>query len=318
VTSLYLLASGAAAAASVVTTTAGSAVSSAASSAAGTGTIESLVTTVVPSVIASVLPSAVTTTAPVTSQPLFLPVWFEIAAIFAGALAGGMTGVKLRFDVTGVVVLAVVNGLGGGIIRDILLQDYGIFALDQPRALWAVLAASLIAVFFFSAATRLRPAVAVIEAFSLGLFCIVGADKALVAGLTVVPAVMLGTVTAVGGGMLRDVLCDREPEILRRGSLSATAALAGSTTYVLLASWLNIAKLPAMVTAALVAIILRVGSLWLGWESMEPVDLTDHVVRVPRRMLRGGASLLNRRTRTQRTEPGRSDGDVPTDDSSDG
>jgi len=317
VTSLYLLASGAAAAASVVTTTAGSAVSSAASSTAGTGTIESLVTTVVPSVIASVLPSAVTTTAPVTSQPLFLPVWFEIAAIFAGALAGGMTGVKLRFDVTGVVVLAVVNGLGGGIIRDVLLQDYGIFALDQPRALWAVLAASLIAVFFFSAAARLRPAVAVIEAFSLGLFCIVGADKALVAGLTVVPAVMLGTVTAVGGGMLRDVLCDREPEILRRGSLSATAALAGSTTYVVLASWLNIAKLPAMVTAAFVAIIMRVGSLWLGWESMEPVDLTDHVVRVPRRMLRGGASLLRRRTRAQTVqEP--SDGDAPTDDSSDG
>ena len=153
-----------------------------------------------------------------------LPVWFEVAAIFAGALAGGMTAVRLRFDITGVMVLAVVNGLGGGIIRDTLLQDYGVFALDEPRALWAVLGAALVAMFFFSAARRLRPALAVIDAFSLALFCVVGADKALVAGLTVVPAIMLGTVTAIGGGMIRDVLCDREPEILRRGSLSATAA----------------------------------------------------------------------------------------------
>jgi len=318
VTSLYVLASGAVAVASAATSVTASSASSAASSAAGTGTLESIVTTIVPSVLASVLPSAVTTTAPVTSQPLFLPVWFEIAAIFAGSLAGGLTAVRLKFDITGVLVLAVVNGLGGGIIRDVLLQIHGIFALDQPRALLAVLAASAVAVFFFAAATRMRRPLAVIDAFSLGLFCIVGADKALVAGLTMVPAVMLGTVTAVGGGMLRDVLCDREPEILRRGSLSATAALAGSSTYVLLAAWLNIAKGPAMVAAAAVAIILRVGSLWLGWESPEPVDLTNHVVQVPRTVLRGGATLLRRTTRTQKTEPEHGDGDVPTDDSSGG
>jgi len=293
---LYLLASGAATAASATATATASVASSATTSVAGTGTLESIVTTVVPSMVASVLPSAVTTTAPVSAQPLFLPVWFEVAAIFAGALAGGMTAVRLKFDVTGVMVLAVVNGLGGGIIRDMLLQDYGVFAIEQPRALWAVLAAALVAMFFFSAAKRISPALAVIDAFSLGLFCLVGADKALVAGLTIVPAIMLGTVTAVGGGMLRDVLCDREPEILRRGSLSATAALAGSTTYVLLVSWLNITKFPAMVAAGTVAMVLRVGSLWLGWESPEPVDLTPTVTAVPRNIYRGGARLLRRRT----------------------
>ena len=300
-TSLYLLATGAAAAASAATTMSASVASSATTSAASTGTLESIVTTVVPSIVASVLPSAATTTTPVTVQPLFLPVWFEVAAIFAGALAGGMTAVRLRFDVTGVMVLAVVNGLGGGIIRDMLLQDYGVFAIDQPRALWAVVAAALVAMFFFSAASKIRPALAVIEAFSLALFCLVGSDKALVAGLTIVPAIMLGTVTAVGGGMIRDVLCDREPEILRRGSLSATAALAGSTTYVLLVSWLNITKFPAMVAAGVVAMILRVGSLWLGWESPEPFDLTPAVTSVPRSIFRGGAAVLRRTTRTRGT-----------------
>ena len=295
-TGLYLLASGAVAAASSLTTATASVASSATTSAATTGTLESIVTTVVPSVVASVLPSAVTTTTPVTAQSLLLPVWFEVAAIFAGALAGGMTAVRLRFDITGVMVLAVVNGLGGGIIRDTLLQNYGVFALDEPRALGAVLVAALVAMFFFSAARKLRPALAVVDAFSLALFCIVGADKALVAGLTIVPAIMLGTVTAIGGGMIRDVLCDREPEILRRGSLSATAALAGSTTYVMLATWLNITKFPAMLAAASVAMVLRVGSLWLGWESPEPVDLTPTMTAVPRSIFRGGSRLLRRKT----------------------
>ena len=311
-TTLYVLASGVVAVASTAATVTVSAASSAATSAASTGTLESIVETVVPSIVASVLPSAATTTTPVTSQPLFLPVWFEIAAIFAGALAGGMTAVRMKFDVTGVMVLAVVNGLGGGIIRDMLLQDYGVFAIDQPRALWAVVAAALVAMFFFSAAGRLRPALAIIEAFSLGLFCIVGSDKALVAGLTIVPAIMLGTVTAVGGGMLRDVLRDREPEILRRGSLSATAALAGSTTYVLLASWLNITKAPAMIAAAVVAMVLRVGSLWLGWESPEPFDLSPAVASLPRSIFRGGAALLRRTTRTHGTEDDQ-DGDSTED-----
>jgi len=291
---LYLLAAGAASAAGAAAT---STVSATATSTAATGTLESIVTTVVPSIVASALPSAVTTTTPVTAQPLFLPVWFEIAATFTGALAGGMTAVRLRFDITGLVVLAVVNGLGGGIIRDLLLQDYGIFALDQPRALLAVLAAAAVATFFYSAATKLRPGLAIIEAFSLGLFCLVGSDKALVAGLTIVPAIMLGTVTAVGGGMLRDILCDREPEILRRGSLSATAAVAGSTTYVVLATWLNIAKGPAMIAGAAVAMVLRVGSLWLGWESPEPVDLTPVVAAVQGRVVRGSASIFRRTAR---------------------
>ncbi len=92
------------------------------------------------------------------------------------------------------------------------------------------------------------------------------------------------------------------PKILRRGSLSATAALAGSTTYVLLASWLNITKLPAMVAAAAVAMILRVGSLWLGWESPEPFDLSPAVASVPRSIFRGTAALLRRTTRTHDTE----------------
>ncbi len=251
-----------------------------------TGTIESIVTSVVPSVVASLLPSAATTTTPVESAPLFLPVGFEVAAIFAGALSGALMAVNRRFDIIGLVVLAVVNGLGGGIMRDLLLQDYGIFALESPRALYAVLAAALVGMFFFSLGEKLRPVLVGIDAFSLSLFALVGADKALVADLGPLQAVMLGTITAAGGGVIRDLLLDQEPALLRRGSFYASAAVAGSVVYVTATTWLNITKPVAMVSAATIALVLRFGSLWLGWESPEPVDLTPRMTAMPKRLLR--------------------------------
>ncbi len=286
-TGLYTVAAAAqAASASVSATTGalGAIMTSGGASTVGTGTLESMVASAIPSIIASVLPSGATTTAPVESAPIFLPVGFEIAAIFAGALAGGLSAVNRRFDITGVVALAFVTGLGGGIIRDVLLQKYGIFALDSIHPLVAVLAASLVAFFFMSAAQRLRPALMVVDAFSLGLFALIGSDKALVAGLPVTSAILLGIITAVGGGVIRDLMLDSEPQIVRRGSFYAIAAFTGSVLYVTAVTWLNITKPVAVIGAAAVAILLRFGSLWLGWESPEPVDLTPVITQMPRRL----------------------------------
>lgn len=297
-----LIASAASTLASATTTA-----SAAATSVPETGTLGSLVTTVVPSIVASALPSAITTTVPVTAQPIFLPVPFEVTAIFAGALAGAMIAVNRRFDITGLVVLAMVNGLGGGILRDLLLQDYGIFALENPRALVAVIVASIVGAFFFTIAEKIRPLLMPLDALSLGLFALVGADKALVAGLSPIAAILLGTITAIGGGIMRDLLCDREPQVMRRGSLFAIAAVTASTVFVTMITWLNITKPAAMLVAAVLAVILRLGSLWLGWESPEPVDLT-HVMRsMPGALLRGGASMFRR---TKRTEEPASDGEA--------
>jgi len=277
--------------------TATTAAASATSGVPATGTLGSIVTSVVPGIVASALPSIVTTTVPVTAQPIFLPVPFEVAAIFAGALSGSMTAVSRRFDITGLVVLAMVNGLGGGIMRDVLLQDYGIFALQNPRALVAVLAASLIGAFFFTAAEKTKPVLGLIDALSLGLFALVGVDKALVAGLAPLPAILLGSITAIGGGIVRDLLCDREPQVMRRGSLFAVAAVTGSLIFVVMVTWLNIAKPVAMIVSATVAVALRLGSVWLGWESPEPYDLTGAVSKMPRDIIGFGTSVLRRTAR---------------------
>jgi uncharacterized membrane protein YeiH len=288
-TDLLLLASSISMAASSATS---AAVSASATSVPGTGTLESIVTSVVPSIIASVLPSGATTTAPVTAQPIFLPVYFEVAATFAGALSGAMVAVSRRFD-----------GLGGGIMRDVLLQNHGIFALNNPRALVAVLAASVVGAYFFSAAEKIRPLLGAVDALSLGLFALVGADKALVAGLSPLAAIMLGTITAIGGGIIRDLLCGREPAVLRRGSLFAVAAVVGSSIFVTMIEWLHFAKPVAMVVSATVAIALRLGSLWLGWESPEPRDLTHHVTGVPLRLWEVGGRVVRRTFRSRDRGP---------------
>lgn len=263
--------------------------SATASSAVDTSTVGQ-----VASAITSALPSAITTTAPVSTTPIGLPVAFEVLAIFTGALSGSMIAVNRRFDLTGVFMLAIVNGLGGGIIRDLLLQNHGIFALENPRALISVVAAGILASFFISAAERLKPAIRVVDAFSLALFCLVGADKALVAGFAAVPAVLLGTVTSIGGGVLRDMLTGEVPAVMRRGSLYSIAAFTGTTVFVALAE-LHVTKPIALMMGGLVAFILRVGSLWFGWESPEPLDITPAMVEMPRLLITTSRRLLGPR-----------------------
>ncbi len=109
----------------------------------------------------------------------------------------------------------------------------------------------------------------------------IGADKAIRADLWWMAAIALGIVTAVGGGVLRDVLTDSIPAVLKPGGLYAIAAFAGSATFVLMVMWLPVTKPFALAVAALLAFGLRVGSLALGWRSPEPFDLTPMMAHVP-------------------------------------
>lgn len=283
------LAASAAATASALATMGGSLTSSATSGATG---ITSLVESGVPHAVASVLPSNVTTTMPVTASTVVLPAALEVTAAFAGGLAGALTGVERKFDAVGVTALAIVAGLGGGIIRDVLLQKYGIYALQNPRMLISVLVAALVGFFFFTAAKRVRPVLFLIDALSLGLFCVTGSDKALLAGLTILPAILVGTITSVGGGIVRDLLTDQVPQVMRPGGFYATASATGAIVYVLLVSWLDIVKPLALVIVVVLVFALRLLSEWLGWSSPTPVDLSHRVAAMPRQVVTSGGRAL--------------------------
>jgi uncharacterized membrane protein YeiH len=281
--SAYLVASLAATASTLAS--AAASIASTATTAAPSG-LAGVVESGVPQAIASVLPSSVTTTMPITASTITIPAVLEVSAAFAGALAGSLVGVERKFDIVGIATLAIVAGLGGGIIRDILLQDYGIYALQNPRMLIAVLLAAVVGFFFAGAATKVRPALFLIDAISLGLFAVIGSDKALLAGLTFIPAILLGSITSVGGGVLRDLLTGEiPPQVLRPGGFYATASVTGAVLYVTLVGWLNIVKPVAMIAVILVVLALRLLSEWLGWLSPVPIDLTPSVASVPRRTM---------------------------------
>jgi uncharacterized membrane protein YeiH len=167
----------------------------------------------------------------------------DLLGIFVFALSGGLVGVRARLDLFGVAVLAWVAGLGGGIIRDVLLGATPPVGIYDPRYLGTVLVSGLLVFAFHGRYVELRSSrprlrldrisasVKVLDALGLSVFAVVGAMKALDLGAPALACVLVGVITAVGGGMLRDVIVGQIPEVLRR-ELYAVPALIGATVVV--------------------------------------------------------------------------------------
>ena len=207
------------------------------------------------------------------------PLWIELPAVIAGALAGALFGQKRGLDVIGILALALVSGLGGGILRDVLLSRVPL-ALQDPWYLWVVAAAALLGAFFAQVVNRLRFGLLLVDAVSLALFSVIGAQGGLSAGLPIPAAILLGTITGVGGSVLRDVLVgETPPRMLRRGPPYASAAFLGAALYVGLVAGLDVRKVVAQLLAVVLILLVRGVAQWRGWESLEPRDLTPSVLR---------------------------------------
>jgi uncharacterized membrane protein YeiH len=150
----------------------------------------------------------------------------NLAGTFVFGLSGGLAAVRAKLDLFGVVVLAAVVGLAGGITRDVLIGTPPATFRDW-RYLAAAGAAGVVCFFAGRALERAQSSVMVFDALGLGLFAVTGATKALQFGLGPVQAILLGAITGVGGGMLRDVLLREVPTVLREG-LYAIPALLGA------------------------------------------------------------------------------------------
>jgi uncharacterized membrane protein YeiH len=207
------------------------------------------------------------------------PLWIELPAVIAGALAGALFAQKRGLDVIGILALALVSGLGGGMIRDVLLARVPL-ALRDAWYLLAVAGAALIGAFFAQAANRARMAMSLIDSVALGLFSVIGAQGGLSAELPIPSAILLGTITGVGGSVLRDVLVgETPPRMLRRGPPYASAALLGASLYVGLVAGLGVRRVVAQILAVLLVLLVRGVARWRGWESPEPRDLTPAILR---------------------------------------
>ena len=164
-----------------------------------------------------------------------LPTSFSLLAHFTFGMTGAMAALRRGYDIIGVVFLAVVTAGGGGLIRDGLLISSGPpVILTNQDLLLAVLAAALVTRFLYRHVARLRRAVAVVDALGLGAFAVIGVQVSLSAGLSIPGAILGGMVTAVGGGLLRDIMVREEPLLFKPGQFYALAAMAGCGLYVAL------------------------------------------------------------------------------------
>lgn len=152
----------------------------------------------------------------------------DLVGIFVFSMSGGLVAVRKGLDIFGVLVLAGSTGLGGGFIRDVLIGAAPPESLRDWRFLLVPVAGGLLTFWFHPAVARQERVINIIDAVGLALFSVAGATKALDYGLNPLAAALMGMVTAIGGGMLRDVLAGRVPLVLRPGVLYAIPSLAGS------------------------------------------------------------------------------------------
>jgi uncharacterized membrane protein YeiH len=150
------------------------------------------------------------------------------------AISGALAAGRKNLDWLGVAVIAVVTAIGGGTLRDVLLDRHPIFWIADPTYLIVILAATALTLLYVHLRIPAPRALFVADALGLAFFTIGGVQIAQQAGLSGILAVLMGTITGVAGGMIRDVLCAEIPLILRRGQLYATSAIVGAALYLLL------------------------------------------------------------------------------------
>ncbi|GAA2207855.1 trimeric intracellular cation channel family protein [Nonomuraea monospora] len=189
----------------------------------------------------------------------------DLAGIFVFALSGALMGVRKRLDAVGMGVLAGMTALGGGVVRDLILNVRPI-AFQSLGYVLVPIAATVIVFFFHPHVARVMPAILVLDAAGLGLFCAVGTEKAMAYGLSPLHSALLGVTTAVGGGMLRDVLAGEIPTLLYDRQLYAVPALLGSAAMAGLSSY-GWHGWPATLAAALLAFGLRIAAMRYKWRA---------------------------------------------------
>jgi uncharacterized membrane protein YeiH len=187
----------------------------------------------------------------------------DLLGTFVFALSGAMAGVRRRLDLFGVLVLSFVAGNFGGIARDLVIGAVPPAAISDWRYLGVSLLAGLVILFWFAVIDRLRSSVLYFDAAGLALFAVSGTQKALELGLNPIMAALLGMLTGIGGGMVRDLLLVEIPTVLR-ADLYAIAALSGAAV-VVIGDLLGLPPTAGTIGGAALCFGLRVMAIQHDW-----------------------------------------------------
>jgi uncharacterized membrane protein YeiH len=200
----------------------------------------------------------------------------DFSGVAAGAFGGALEAKRhpdYKFDFVGVLGLAMISALGGGVARDILIQHGPPLALLDVRYLLVALAGGLVGLLArLPTGSPLAKLLLVVDAAALGLFAVAGATRALDAGLSFLPALLLGITTAVGGGSLRDVFSGRAPRIFERGELHAIVALLSALVF-LVAQQAGLTRTLATSLGLATGFTVRILALRFRWRTKAAAEI---------------------------------------------
>lgn len=215
--------------------------------------------------------------AEIQTTMLELPFALEMLGVVVGAVGGTLTACELKLDIVGGVALGMVCALGGGLIRDVIMQSGGVYMLDSPYGIPVSVSVALVVFFFHEPVVRHPNAVEWLDILGVGLFAVTGADKAVVYGLSPAAVLLMGVLTGNGGGLLRDIVLGDVPKMFQKGNWYALCSLFGSLAYWLCVVELGWQKGMVGTLAVLVTVALRRASLHFDIQSPADVDFTPRV-----------------------------------------
>lgn len=197
---------------------------------------------------------------------------FDLFAVFMFASSGALSAIRKQYDFIGVLMLAFVSGLGGGLIRDaIFIQTGPPKAVTNSSYLLVILAAFVLSMLFHGKFNKLRRTTALVDALGLGAYGVVGCQAALQAGLVPLAAILVGVFNATGAGIIRDVLIKEEPIIFKPGQFYAGAAILGCSIFVVMVEVGEVNNAVSATVATTAAFLMRLLSVRYNWQT-KPVS----------------------------------------------
>ena len=203
----------------------------------------------------------------IISANFTVPIWFDVTAVFLGAVAGAITGVQRGYDIVGVVTLGLINGSGGGLLRDVIVNTGPPVLLTHNGLLLAVGFGVFFGIVYERHYSKYVHLFSSIDTLSIIVYAFVGSIKGIDAGLAIPGVVILGTINAIGGSLLRDVMCREEPLLFKPGQFYTLVAALSSALFVILVRGAGMATLPAALVVLPIGFLLRVFSVRRNWRT---------------------------------------------------
>ncbi|MCI2228148.1 trimeric intracellular cation channel family protein [Polaribacter sp. MSW13] len=183
----------------------------------------------------------------------------DLLGTFAFALSGALVASDKKFDLFGVIIIAFVTAVGGGMLRDVLINAHPINWIGDLNYLWTILIAVIVTFLFKSKIAHLSKTMFLFDTIGISVFTLLGLEKGLAYNLHPIVALIMGMISAVFGGVLRDVLTNKIPLIFEK-EIYASACLAGGISYLTL-SYLGVTENIIFIISALVIVLIRIISV---------------------------------------------------------